>query len=106
MPAGSDSIPEIHVLQWLFNFHLFYERNGLLQSVTFLAGHPKLVSLDRNLDFDLAAFDRFGDFASQVVVKPLPNGYGPPDGSSSCILCRIELECSLVHLSTRKLPAK
>lgn len=63
-PGGSDSIPEVHILQWLFNVHLFHERNGLLQIVTFLAGHPKLASLDRNLDFDLSAFDRFGDFAS------------------------------------------
>ncbi len=103
-PSGSDSIPEVHILQRLINVHLFYERNSLLQIVTFLAGHPKLASLDRNLDFDLGAFDRFGDFASQVGVNPLPNGYGTPDGFTGCILCRLEFECSLVYLSTCKIP--
>ena len=41
--VGLGSIPEIHVLQWLFNIHLFYEGYCRLQFVAFLGRHSEFV---------------------------------------------------------------
>ena len=69
---GNALVAEIQILQGLVDLEAAHQSDRRLQIITLLAGHAQLVTLDRDLDLELAVLDLADQLPGEIGVHTSP----------------------------------